>query len=122
MTNPTSTNRALLRGGSATERARARRRGFARAVPVGACLAACLLLAAAAVADGQAAALVLAGWVALLITAGMWMTTPGRSTRPGKPVLVLAEFDEDGELGDARPLPLVRTPEALAVLRSRPRG
>jgi hypothetical protein len=122
MTNPTSTSRASRWAGTTSNRARGRRRGIARALPVGTCLAACLMLAAAAAVDGQAAALVLAAWVGLLIVAGMKMTVPRRTRSPRRPVLVLAEFDDDGELGDARPLPLVRTRAAQAVLRSRPRG
>jgi hypothetical protein len=122
MTNPTSTSRAPTRAGTTTTRDRSRRRGIARALPIGACLAACLLLAAAAVADGQAAPLVLAGWVALLVVAGLWMTVPRGPSVPRRPMLTLAEFDEDGQVGESRALPVQPTRAALRVLQARPRG
>ena len=123
MTNPASTHRAPTRAASSTKRARSQRRTLATALPVGSCLAACVLLAAAAAVDGRAAALVLAVWVALLVVAGMWMTFPSRGSRaPQRPMLVLADLDEDGEVGDPRHLPLVATPAAAHVIRARPRG
>ena len=122
MTNPAGTRRAPARAVTPTRDRRSQRRALARALPVGSCLAACLLLAAAAAADGRAAVLVLAVWVALLVVVGMWLTVPRGGRAPQRPVLVIAELDEDGEVGPTHHLPLVATPAAAAVLRSRPRG
>ena len=122
MTNPGSTTRAPARAGAQTDAARAQRRRMARALPLGSALAACLLLGAAAAVDGGAAILVLAGWVVLLAVAGVWLTTP-RDDRPaGLPELVLADIDEDGELGEARHVRLLQSPAAALVLSTRPRG
>jgi hypothetical protein len=108
---------------------------------------ACLLLAAAAAVDGQAAALVLALWVGALVVLGLRLSEPpgDRAPRPGperparprpaalvpaalrlrtnrRPVLVLADLDENGDLGSSKTLPVVASEAAIAVLDSRPRG
>ena len=122
MTNPAGTDRAPARTTTRTTHTRAQHRALARALPVGSCLAACLLLAAAAAVDGRGAALVLAVWVALLVVVGMWMTVPRSGRAPQRPILVIAALDEDGDLGPTRRQPHVATPAAASVLRSRPRG
>jgi uncharacterized protein (DUF58 family) len=124
---------------------RARRRRIARAIPAGVAVAACLLLATAAAVDGQAAAFVLALWVGFLVIVGLRLSEPpasrpvrkSRVARPGpaglvppslrlrtnrRPVLVLSELDENGDLGSTRTLPVVASEAAIAVLDSRPRG
>jgi hypothetical protein len=109
---------------------------LARALPAGVALAACLLLAAAAAVDGQAAALVLALWVGVLVVVGLRMSEPparkarssarasaGRRLRTNRrPVLVLANLDENGDLGSTRTLPVVVSEASIAILDSRPRG
>jgi hypothetical protein len=129
MTNPTSARRAPAAERTNTFRSRARRRRVARALPVGGAIIACLLLAAAAAVDGQAAALVLALWVGLLVVVGLRMSEPP-AHRPAalrlrtsrRPVLVIAELDENGGLGSTRTLPVVASDAAIATLDSRPRG
>ena len=142
MTNPTSARRAPAAARSDTSLARARRRRLARAIPAGVGLMACLLLAVAAAADGQAAAVVLALWVGVLVVLGLRLSEPPatrsvRASRPRpaalvpaslrirsnrRPVLVLAELDEHGDLGSTQTLPVVASDAAIAVLDSRPRG
>jgi len=139
MTNPTSARRAPAADRPDTSRTRARRRRLARALPAGIGLAACLLLAAAAAVDGQAAALVLALWVGTLVVVGLRLSEPpARKARPARPaarvpaglrlrtnrrpVLVLAELDENGDLGSTRTLPVVVSEASIAILDSRPRG
>jgi hypothetical protein len=142
MTNPTSARRAPAADRADTSLIRARRRRIARAIPAGVGLAACLLLAAAAAADGQAAAAVLALWVGVLVIVGLRLSEPpanrpARASRPRpaalgpaglrlrtnrRPVLVLADLDENGDLGSTRTLPVVASEAAIAVLDSRPRG
>jgi len=141
MTNPTSARRAPAADRPETSLIRRRRR-LARAIPAGVGLAACLLLAAAAAADGQAAPVVLALWVGVLVVVGLRLSEPP-ANRPARasrarphalvpaglrlrtnrrPVLVLAELDEHGDLGSTRTLPVVASEAAIAVLDSRPRG
>jgi hypothetical protein len=142
MTNPTRARRAPAADRADTSLIRARRRRIARAIPAGVGLAACLLLAAAAAADGQAAAAVLALWVGVLVIVGLRLSEPpanrpARASRPRpaalvpaglrlrtnrRPVLVLAELDENGDLGSTRTLPVVASEASIAVLDSRPRG
>src|SRR3954454_7532746 len=139
MTNPTSARRAPAAARSDMSLSRARRRRLARALPAGVALIACLLLAAAAAVDGQAAAVVLALWVAVLVVVGLRLSEPPArvSSRPRpsalvpaalrlrtnrRPVLMLAELDEHGGLGSTRTLPVVASEAAIAVLDSRPRG
>jgi uncharacterized protein (DUF58 family) len=142
MTNPTSARRAPAAARSDTSLNRARRRRLARAIPAGVGLIACLLLAAAAAVDGQAAAVVLALWVGVLVVVGLRLSEPpaarpARASRPRpaalvpaslrlrtnrRPVLVLAELDEHGGLGSTQTLPVVASEAAIAVLDSRPRG
>jgi len=132
MTNPTRARRAPAADRPDTLRSRSRRRlRLARALPVGAAAIACLLLAAAAAVDGQAAALVLALWVGLLVVVGLRLSEPPAASRKAtalrlrasrRPVLVLAELDENGGLGSTRTLPVVASDAAIAVLDSRPRG
>jgi hypothetical protein len=142
MTNPTSASRAPAAARSDTSLSRARRRRLARAIPAGVGLMACLLLAVAAAADGQAAAVVLALWVGVLVVLGLRLSEPpakrpARVSRPRpsalmpaglrlrtnrRPVLVLAELDEHGDLGSTQTLPVVASEAAIAVLDSRPRG
>ena len=142
MTNPTRARRAPAADGADTSLIRARRRRIARAIPAGVGLAACLLLAAAAAVDGQAAAAVLALWVGVLVIVGLRLSEPpanrpARASRPRpaalvpaglrlrtnrRPVLVLADLDENGDLGSTRTLPVVASEAAIAVLDSRPRG
>jgi hypothetical protein len=130
MTNPTSARGAPAAGRSDTSRTRARRSRIARVLPVGAAVCACLLLAAAAAVDGQAAALVLALWVGLLVVVGVRLSEPPETRRARglglrsnrRPVLVLSELDEKGGLGATRTLPVVASETAIAVLDSRPRG
>src|SRR4051812_34480216 len=118
MTNPTSASRAPAAARSDTSLSRARRRRLVRAIPAGVGLMACLLLAAAAAVDGQAAAVVLALWVGVLVVVGLRLSEPpasrpARPVRPRpsalvpaglrlrtnrRPVLVLAELDEHGDL------------------------
>ena len=141
MTNPTSARRAPAVDRLTTSRTRSRRRRIARALPAGIGVMACLFLAAAAAVDGQAAALVLALWVGVLVIVGLRLSEPpaarpSRSVRPGpailptalrlrtnrRPVLVLADLDENGGLGSTQTLPVVASEAAIAVLDSRPRG
>jgi uncharacterized protein (DUF58 family) len=142
MTNPTSARRAPAAARSDTSLSRARRRRLARALPAGVALIACLLLAAAAAVDGQGAAVVLALWVGVLVVVGLRLSEPparrpARVSRPRpsalvpaglrlrtnrRPVLVLAELDEHGDLGSTQTLPVVASEAAIAVLDSRPRG
>ena len=142
MTNPASARRAPAADRPTASLTRSRRRRIARAIPAGVAVMACLLLAAAAAADGQAAALVLALWVALLVVVGLRLSEPPasrpkRAARPRpaalvpaalrlrtnrRPVLVLAELDENGGLGSTQTLPVVASEAAIAVLDSRPRG
>jgi len=109
---------------------------MARLLPAAAAVSACLLLGAAAAVDGQAAALVLAVWVSALVLVGLRLSEPssrraasaGRlaSTRrlraARRPVLMLAELDENGGLGATRTLPVVGSEAAIAVLDARPHG
>lgn len=96
---------------------------------------ACVLLAAAAAVDGQAAALVLALWVGLLVVVGLRLSEPPAARRAPqrlaagllprtnrRPVLMIAELDENGDLGATRTLPVIASDAAIAVLDSRPRG
>jgi hypothetical protein len=137
MTNPTSARRAAAAEQTTTSRTRTRRRNLARLLPAGIGIGACLLLVAAAAVDGQAAALVLAVWVAILVVLGLRLSEPPvkRSALPAarvpaalrlrtnrRPVLVLADLDENGGLGSSRTLPVVASEAAIAVLDSRPRG
>jgi hypothetical protein len=131
MTNPTSARGAPAVRRSDTSRDRARRRQLARVLPAGIAVSACVLLAAAAAVDGQAAALVLALWVGLLVVVGLRLSEPPakpkrssglRARGNRRPVLVLSELDENGELGATRTLPVVASDVAIAVLDSRPRG
>ena len=130
MTNPTSARRAPAADRSTASRVRARHRRLTRVIPAGVAVLACLLLAAAAAVDGQAAALVLALWVGLLVVVGLRLSEPparhvAPSLRPRtnrRPVLVLSELDENGDLGATRTLPVVPSETAIAVLDSRPRG
>ena len=129
MTNPASARRAPAPESSVAVTTKPRRRRIARALPVGTALAACLLLAASAAVDGRAAALVLAIWVAALVVVGMRLSEPPKkrsASRSSKivrcPVLVLAELSEEGEIGPTMTLPVVASPEAIAVLDARPRG
>jgi len=143
MTHRTSARRAPAADRLHTSRTRTRRSRLARALPAGVAAAACLLLAAAAAVDGQAAALVLALWVGVLIVVGLRLSEPpARPTRrhgaaargPARvpaalrlrtnrrPVLVLAELDENGDLGSTQTIPVVASDAAIAVLDSRPRG
>lgn len=133
MTNPASARRAPAPDPSLVRTAKPQRRRIARALPAGTALIACVLLAAAAAVDGRAAALVLACWVAALVVVGMRLSEPSRRPvvrRPvalsprivRRPVLVLAELSGDGEIGASMTLPVVASPEAIAVLDSRPRG
>ena len=133
MTNPASARRAPAPDPSLAVTTTPRRRRIARALPIGTALIACLLLAAAAAVDGRAAALVLTFWVAALVIVGMRLSEPPRKrtatrtrTRSPKivrrPVLMLAELSEEGEIGPTMTLPVVASPEAIAVLDARPRG
>jgi hypothetical protein len=121
MTNPAST-RSAPQPDSTEQPSRRARRGFARALPAGSCLVACLLLGSAAAVDGGAAALVLAGWVALLVVVGMRLTTTGRDRQARRPELILAPLDHGGEVGEPHVVRLVATRAALGVVRGRPRG
>ncbi len=135
MTNPTSARRAPAADRPTASRTRNRRR-IARALPAGIGLLACLLLVAAAAADGQAAAVVLALWVGILVVVGLRLSEPPAARRQAartptgllrltgnrRPVLVLADLDEHGDLGSTRTLPVVASDVAIAVLDSRPRG
>jgi hypothetical protein len=130
MTNPISARGAPAAALADTSRSRSRRSRIARVLPAGAAVSGCLLLAAAAAVDGQAAALVLALWVGLLVVIGLRLSEPpatrkatGLRLRPNRrPVLVLSELDENGGLGTTRTLPVVASEAAIAVLDSRPRG
>lgn len=131
MTNPTSARRAPAADRPTASRTSTRRRRLARALPAGAGMIACLLLAAAAAVDGQAAALVLALWVGLLVVIGLRLSEPPARSRPAglrlratsrRPVLVLSDLDENGGLGATRTLPVIASEAAIAVLDSRPRG
>ena len=130
MTNPASTRRAPAPGPSPIPSARPARRRLARALPAGTALIASVLLAAAAAVDGRAAALVLAAWVAALVVIGMRLSEPSeKRSAPAvsprivrRPVLVLAQLSEDGVLGSTQTLPVVASPEAIAVLDARPAG
>lgn len=128
MTNPASTRRVPASDPQPRPRVKSRRLRMARALPVGAALAACLLLAVAAAADAQVTALVLALWVGVLAVVGLRVSRPAASPAPAatgivrRPVLVLAELRRDGQLGATCTLPVVASPEAIAVLDSRPRG
>jgi hypothetical protein len=120
--NPPSTHHAPAADQIPAPRTRVRRVWLARVAPLVSCLLACLLLGAAAAADGHATAFVLAVWMGLLVLVGMRLTSnrPDRQVRP--PELVLATMGGDGEFGEARVHALVPTRAAIAVLRSRPRG
>src|SRR5215218_6162019 len=131
MTNPTGARRAPAADRLTASRTRFRDRSLARVLPAGVAIVACLLLAAAAAVDGQAAALVLALWVGLLVVVGLRLSEPPAASRKAtalrlrasrRPVLVLAELDENGGLGSTRTLPVVASDAAIAVLDSRPRG
>lgn len=128
MTNPASARRAPAPDTPRTRTPTHPRRRIARALPVGTVLIACVLLAAAAAVDGRAAALILAVWVAALVVVGVRLSEPRLPPRTGgsrivrRPVLVLAELSGDGELGASATLPVVASPEAIAVLDSRPTG
>jgi hypothetical protein len=133
VTNPTSARRAAAADLDESARRRARRGPLARVLPAGVALVACLLLAAAAAVDGQAAALVLALWVGVLVIAGIRLSEPAGKRRPTprlavrlgsarRPVLILAELSPVGELGSSRTLPVVASDAAIAVLDARPRG
>ena len=131
MTNPASTRRAPAPDLPPIRSARPARRRLARALPAGTALAACVLLAVAAAVDGRAAALVLSAWMAALVVAGMRISEPSpqRSApvAPGtarRPVLVLAELAgvTGRGRGRTRTLPVVASPQAIAVLDSRPQG
>jgi hypothetical protein len=136
VTNPTSARRAAAADLQDTMPARERRRVLARVLPAGALLIACLLLATAAAVDGRAAAMVLALWVGVLVCLGIRLSEPVaakaraasrarvslRLRAARRPVLVLAELDELGELGASRTLPIVASDAAIAVLDARPRG
>jgi multisubunit Na+/H+ antiporter MnhB subunit len=122
MTNPASTRNAPRRDRTTTSGRRTRRRTLARLLPVGVCLGACVLLSAAAAVDGGVAALVLAAWVALLVAVGLRLTTVEVDVPAPRPELLLAEFDDDGEIGEATARPVVATPSAAYVLHARPRG
>ena len=133
MTNPASARRAPALDQSLVRTPKPHHRRIARALPVGTALIACVLLAAAAAVDGRAAALVLACWVAALVVVGMRLSEPSRRPvlrRPAsrstrivrRPVLVLAELSEGGEIGASMTLPVIASPEAIAVLDSRPSG
>ena len=128
MTNPASTRRAPAPDPFPFPTDAPRRRRLARALPLGTALLASVLLATAAAVDGRAAALVLALWVAVLVVVGTRLSQPALRTRsPGprvvrRPVLVLANLSGDGALGATRTLPVVASPEAIAVIDSRPSG
>jgi hypothetical protein len=131
MTNPTSARGAPAVGRPDTTRDRSRSRNLARVLPAGIAISACLLLAAAAAVDGQAAALVLALWVGVLVVVGLRLSEPpakpkrSSGLRMGtnrRPVMVLSDLDENGDLGVTRTLPVVASDAAIAVLDSRPRG
>lgn len=128
MTNPASTRRAPAPETAAATTASPRRRRVARFLPAGTAIIACALLAAAAAVDGRAAALVLAVWVAALVVVGMRLSEPSKRSAPRaprivrRPVLVLAELSEDGAIGSSMTLPVIASPEAIAVLDSRPNG
>ena len=133
MTNPTSARRAAAADTHRSARPRAPRSPLARVLPAGIAIIACLLLAAVAAADGQAAALVLSLWVGVLVIAGIRLSEPSGSPRRARriklplratrrPVLVLAELSAVGEIGSEQSLPVVRSDAAIAVLKSRPRG
>lgn len=138
MTNPTRARRAFPADLDSPLRPNPRRRRLSRALPAGAALIASALLAAAAAVDGQAAALVLALWVAVLVVLGMKLSEPAPDTARGRartaartkrrmraarrPVLMLGEIDETGAVGASRTLPVVASDAAIAVLDARPRG
>jgi multisubunit Na+/H+ antiporter MnhB subunit len=122
MTNPASTQNAPRGDSTTTPRRRTRSRTVARLLPAGICLAACLLLAVAAAADGALAVLVLAAWVSVLVMVGLRLTASDAEATAPRPELLLAEFDEDGEIGVATALPVVATPSAAYALHARPRG
>ena len=134
MTNPTSARRAAAADSQKSARPRAPRSPLARVLPAGIALIACLLLAAVAAADGQAAALVLSLWVGVLVIAGIRLSEPtaGKPRRAARrklpiratrqPVLVLAELSPVGEIGSAQSISLVKSDAAVAVLKARPRG
>jgi hypothetical protein len=103
-------------------RRRTRRRTIARLLPVGVSLVACVLLATAAAASGAVAVVVLAAWVALLVMVGLRLTATEVEAAAPRPELLLAELDEDGEIGDVTALPVVATPSAAYALHARPRG
>ena len=135
MTNPTSARRAPAVDRPTASRNRSRNLRIARALPAGVGVMACLLLAGAAAVDGQAAAMVLALWVGMLVIVGLRLSEPSARKGQGsriptslrlranrRPVLVLAHLDENGGLGATRTLPVVASEAAIAVLDSRPRG
>lgn len=133
MTNPTSARRLPAADLDESLRASARRRPLARALPAVSAIIACVLLAAAAAVDGQAAALVLALWVGVLVVVGIRLSEPAGNrrarSRPAlrmraarRPVLMLADFNELGEIGAPRTLPVVASDAAIAVIDARPRG
>ena len=111
-----------------------RRRGARRALFAATGLIAFLLLAVAVAAEGQPAVLILAAWAGVLVVAGLRLSAlvpvsggkPLRATRrlraARRPVLILAELNERGELGASRTLPIVDSDAAIAVLDARPRG
>ena len=128
MSNPPSTRRPPAIDAAPSTTATPRRRWIARALPAGTALIACVLLATAAAADGRAAALILAVWVAALVVVGMRLSAPSREpvAPPApivrRPVLVLSKLSQDGSLGATQTLPVVASPAAIAVLDSRPCG
>ena len=122
MTNPASTRNAPSGDRTTMPRRRTRRRKIARMLPIGVSLVACLLLATAAAADGAVAVLVLAAWVAVLVMVGLRLTAADVEAPAPRPELLLAELDEDGEIGEVSALPVVATPSAAYVLHARPRG
>jgi hypothetical protein len=72
---------------------------------------------------GGAATGVLAAWVAVLAVVGLRLATARRAERPlPRPELILAAFDEDGQIGEPHALPVMATPSAAYTLHARPRG
>ena len=141
MTNPTSARRAAATDLDDAPRAPTRRRPLARVLSAGVALAACLLLAAVAAAEGQAAPLILALWVGVLMIAGTKLSRPVARPAPARPakapsrvsttlrmraarrpVLMLAELDAAGNVGATRTHPIVASDAAIAVIDARPRG
>jgi hypothetical protein len=113
-----TTDLAAIKAAPETER-RARRSRLARSLPVGTCVVAALMLGTAAAVNGQFAAVLLAGWVALL-AAGGWYACHPRA--PRKVTLTVADLTVDGDVGMPRPLAIKPTRSAARVMRQRPRG